>query len=162
MTNLTNSGIPTGGLLLPLTPQPRFRVRLHRFGGLADWVALAREIISVTRPIFNVETSSVEGGGLRAGEITWDDLTMAVRDDVVKAASELVGRQIAVQLDDPTHRFDMIIDVFAPDQSVIETWNCRNCFLVTANFNAMDHSGREPQTIELTIKSDAITQSACA
>jgi hypothetical protein len=159
MTRLANFGVSgiTGGLLEP-KQRNRFRVMLHRFGGLADSMALTQQIVSVTRPVFTFEAIPVDGG-FRAGAMTWDDLTVVVRDDVSNIASKRITTQIAAQRDHPTQTFDLDIEMLATDESVIETWHCRACSLLTINYETLDHTTSTPLSIILTVRSGEITQS---
>ena len=107
-----------------------------------------------------------------AGKYTWNNITLAVRDDASNTVAKLVGEQLQKQLDFQEqssaaagidYKFLTKIEILdggngalAPE--VLETWELYGCFLSEANYNEMDYSSSEVLEINLTIKFDNALQ----
>jgi hypothetical protein len=107
-----------------------------------------------------------------AGRPAWSEMTVKLRDDVTGQVSKLVGEQMQKQFDffeqssaasGADYKFTMRIEMLdggngANAVTVLETWECYGCFVVSANYQSIAYSEQTPAQIDLSIQMDNCIQ----
>lgn len=167
-----SDGNPAGtagkiGMLQP-KPQYRYKVRVRSFGAAADKVEdLTRQVANVTRPTLNYTPVTVDSYNSRAyyaGKHEWQEITLAIRDDITNTATKLVGRQVQKQLNHhqqtgypaaSNYKFEMYIEMLdGGNVNVLEEWFLEGCFLSSINWGNLAYDSSEPTMIEMNIRYD--------
>ena len=168
---------PTQGLLMPKLKY-RFRVTLQNFGASnAPNTELTKQVVSVTRPNLTFEemTLPIYNSTLKlAGKYTWNNITLAVRDDASHTVAGLVGAQLQKQFDflemasaasGIDYKFQARIEILdggngAAAPVVLETWELYGCYLQGANYGDLNYGTSEAAQIEMTIVYDNAAQTS--
>lgn len=162
------------GILMPKL-QYRFRVLFDNFGVSQPTTELTKQVIDVSRPSVNFGEIAVEMYNSRvylAGKPTWDAISLNVRDDASGQVARLVGEQMQKQFDfseqasaaaGNNYKFQLrcqILDggngIFAP--TVLEEWELYGCYVVSANYGALNYATNDAVTIALSIRFDNAVQ----
>jgi len=154
------------GMLQPKM-RHRFRVRVLNFGDEQKLEDLTRQVMSVTKPSLSYDIITVDSYNSRAyysGKHTWGEINLTVRDDITNRVSRLIGQQVQKQLNHYeqtawaagiNYKFNMYIEMLdGGNVKILEEWYLEGCFLSSINWNDLDYSSAEPQTISLTIRYD--------
>lgn len=183
ITSLTNFSVPTelGGanqaLLMPKLKY-RFRVTFLGFGVNTESVTeLTRQVSEAARPTltFDDKTIDVYNSIIHyAGKPKWGAISIKIRDDQSNIVNQLVGEQNQKQFDffeqssaaaAGSYKFSMRIEMLDGgnqksflDTSVLETWDCVGCYLVSSTYNALTYSDAGFMTIDLSIQPDNCVQ----
>jgi hypothetical protein len=174
MTVATDNAGGNQALLMPKL-QYRFRVMFINFGVSASTADLTRQVMYVTRPSITFDTVTIpiyNSTVYLAGRHSWSELSINIRDDASGSVSKLVGEQLQKQLDfveqasaisGQSYKFQTNIEIldggnggFVP--TVLETWECYGCFLLSANYNNLAYNSSEPVQIGLSIRYDNAVQ----
>ena len=165
---------PVQGLLMPKLKY-RFRVTLENFGVSQTQTELTKQVVSVTRPNITFEemTLPIYNSTMKlAGKYTWNNITLAVRDDASNAVAKLVGEQLQKQFDfvemasaaaGIDYKFLTKIEILdggngATEVGVLETWELYGCYLQGANYGDLNYGTSEAAQIEMTIVYDNANQ----
>lgn len=165
---------PVQGLLMPKLKY-RFRVTLENFGVSQTQTELTKQVVSVTRPNITFEemTLPIYNSTMKlAGKYTWNNITLAVRDDASNAVAKLVGEQLQKQFDflemasaasGIDYKFLTKIEILdggngAATPVVLETWELYGCYLQGANYGDLNYGTSEAAQIEMTIVYDNANQ----
>ena len=170
----------TQGLLMPKLSY-RFRVSLENFGVSKGTTELTKQVSEAGRPKVTFDTQTIDLYNSRinyAGKPKWEALTIKLRDDVTGAVSKLVGEQNQKQFDffeqssaasAGDYKFTMRIEMLdggngADTPTVLETWECYGCWLVSTNWNSqgLSYKTNEPAMIELSIQPDNCVQTGAS
>lgn len=162
------------GLLMPKLKY-RFRLSLENFGVSTPTTVLTKQVVDVTRPSITFDNIVLDVYNSRVnihGKHTWADMTVNLRDDVTGEVSKLVGEQLQKQFDfyeqasaasGIDYKFTARIEMLDGGNgtsvpTVLETWECYGCYVLTANYGNMAYNANEAATIALTIKYDNAIQ----
>ncbi len=162
------------GLLMPKLKY-RFRVVFENFGVSTPKTELTKQVMTFDRP--NVEfddiTIDLYNSKMRlAGKHTWQDVSVELRDDASGAITRLVGEQLQRQMDfmeqssassGIDYKFLTRCEMLdggngANEPQVLETWELYGCYLTSANYNNLDYSTSDVQTVSLSIRYDNALQ----
>lgn len=162
------------GLLMPKLKY-RFRVVFENFGVSTPRTELTKQVMTFDRP--NVEfddiTIDLYNSKMRlAGKHTWQDVSVELRDDASGAITRLVGEQLQRQMDfmeqssassGIDYKFLTRCEMLdggngANEPQVLETWELYGCYLTSANYNNLDYSTSDVQTVSLSIRYDNALQ----
>ena len=162
------------GLLMPKLKY-RFRLSLENFGVSTPTTVLTKQVVDVTRPSITFDNIVLDVYNSRVnihGKHTWADMTVNLRDDVTGEVSKLVGEPLQKQFDfyeqasaasGIDYKFTARIEMLDGGNgtsvpTVLETWECYGCYVLTANYGNMAYNANEAATIALTIKYDNAIQ----
>lgn len=162
------------GLLMPKLKY-RFRVSLENFGVSTPTTVITKQVVDVTRPNLSFENIMLDVYNSKvhiAGKHTWQDITLNLRDDVTGEVTKLVGEQLQKQFDffeqssaasGIDYKFTTRVEVLdggngANAPTVLETWECYGCYVLTANYGNLAYGENAAATIALTIKYDNAIQ----
>jgi hypothetical protein len=183
ITSLTNFSVPTdvsGGnqaLLMPKLKY-RFRVTFEGFGANSENILeLTRQVSEAARPTvsFDDKTIDVYNSIIHyAGKPKWGAISVKIRDDQSNMVNQLVGEQNQKQFDffeqssaaaAGSYKFTMKIEMLdganqksVLETSVLETWECVGCYLVSSTYNALTYADAGFMTIDLSIQPDNCVQ----
>ena len=107
-----------------------------------------------------------------AGKYTWNNITLAVRDDASNTVAKLVGEQLQKQFDfvemasassGIDYKFLTKIEILdggngASTPTVLETWELYGCYLQGANYGDLNYGSSEAAQVEMTIVYDNANQ----
>lgn len=175
-STLQNFGVPLGGgtgrggLLQPKAKH-KFRVRVINFGPVAGGIELSQQVVSVGRPTHSMEPVTIHSYNSTAyygGKMTWNPISLTVRDDVTNAASRLVGYQQQKQMNvysqtsplaGSDYKFQAYIETLdGGDTNVLETWFLEGCFLESVEYDTFEYSSAEAMVMTMSIRFDNATQ----
>jgi len=162
------------GMLMPKLKY-RFRVMFENFGVSTPTTELTKQVQSAARPNVSFANQVIEIYNSKinyAGKITWSPIAVVLRDDVTGAVSKLVGEQLQKQFDffeqssaasGVDYKFTTRIEMLdggngANTPTILETWECYGCYLVTANYQSIAYGEQGPATIDLSIQYDNAVQ----
>jgi hypothetical protein len=162
------------GMLMPKLKY-RFRVMFENFGVSTPTTELTKQVQSAARPNVTFANQVIEIYNSKinyAGKITWSPIAVVLRDDVTGAVSKLVGEQLQKQFDffeqssaasGVDYKFTTRIEMLdggngANTPTILETWECYGCYLVTANYQSIAYGEQGPATIDLSIQYDNAVQ----
>lgn len=174
MTVASDNAGGNQGLLMPKL-QYRFRVNFLNFG-VGSSVELTKQVIDINRPTVSFETITLpiyNSTMYLAGKHSWNELTVNIRDDAGGQVSKLVGQQLQKQMDfveqasaatGQDYKFQTNIEILdggngAAVPTVLETWECYGCFILSANYNSLNYGTSDAVTISLTMRYDNAIQS---
>ena len=174
MTVASDNAGGNQGLLMPKL-QYRFRVNFLNFG-VGSSVELTKQVIDINRPTVSFETITLpiyNSTMYLAGKHSWNELTVNIRDDAGGQVSKLVGQQLQKQMDfveqasaatGQDYKFQTNIEILdggngAAAPTVLETWECYGCFILSANYNSLNYATSDAVTIALTMRYDNAIQS---
>jgi hypothetical protein len=163
------------GMLMPKLKY-RFRVMFENFGVSTPTTELTKQVQSAARPNVAFANQVIEIYNSKinyAGKATWSPIAVVLRDDVTGAVSKLVGEQLQKQFDffeqssaasGVDYKFTTRIEMLdggngANTPTVLETWECYGCYLVSANYQSIAYGEQGPATIDLSIQYDNAIQS---
>ena len=163
------------GMLMPKLKY-RFRVMFENFGVSTPTTELTKQVQSAARPNVTFANQVIEIYNSKinyAGKITWSPIAVVLRDDVTGAVSKLVGEQLQKQFDffeqssaasGVDYKFTTRIEMLdggngANTPTILETWECYGCYLVSANYQSIAYGEQGPATIDLSIQYDNAVQS---
>ena len=177
MATLNKFGVPLGsdgqegrkGILQPKLKY-RFRVRTVNFGPTTDQINLTQQVMNVTKPQVTQEEVLIELYNSKAwvaGKHTWNPITLVVRDDITNAVSKLVGFQMQKQINHfeqtapaagVNYKFNMMIETLDGGNVVVqERWDLEGCWLQDVNFDTLDYTANEVQSITMSVRFDNAT-----
>jgi hypothetical protein len=162
------------GLLMPKLKY-RFRMMFENFGVSTPTTELTKQVVSAARPTvtFADQKLDIYNSTIHyAGKPTWSAITVVLRDDVTGAVSKLVGEQMQKQFDffeqssaasGVDYKFTLRIEMLdggngANAPTVLETWECYGCYVVSANYQSLSYSEQTASTIDLSIQMDNCVQ----
>jgi hypothetical protein len=162
------------GLLMPKLKY-RFRMMFENFGVSTPTTELTKQVVSSARPTvtFADQKLDIYNSTIHyAGKPTWSAITVVLRDDVTGAVSKLVGEQMQKQFDffeqssaasGVDYKFTLRIEMLdggngANAPTVLETWECYGCYVVSANYQSLAYSEQTASTIDLSIQMDNCVQ----
>ena len=165
----------TQGMLMPKLKY-RFRVMFENFGVSTPTTELTKQVQSAARPNVAFANQVIEIYNSKinyAGKATWSPIAVVLRDDVTGAVSKLVGEQLQKQFDffeqssaasGVDYKFTTRIEMLdggngANTPTILETWECYGCYLVSANYQSIAYGEQGPATIDLSIQYDNAVQS---
>ena len=171
----SDASASTQGMLMPKLKY-RFRVMFENFGVSTPTTELTKQVQSAARPNVTFANQVIEIYNSKinyAGKITWSPIAVVLRDDVTGAVSKLVGEQLQKQFDffeqssaasGVDYKFTTRIEMLdggngANTPTILETWECYGCYLVTANYQSIAYGEQTPATIDLSIQYDNAIQS---
>lgn len=187
ISSLINFSVPTepgdtgnSALLMPKLKY-RFRVTFEGFGtesNSANLVELTRQVSEAARPTltFDDKTIDVYNSVIHyAGKPKWGAISVKIRDDQSNFVNQLVGEQNQKQFDffeqssaaaAGSYKFKMKIEMldgannksFDDNTSILETWMCYGCYLVSSTYNALTYADAGFMTIDLSIQPDNCVQ----
>ena len=163
------------GMLMPKLKY-RFRVMFENFGVSTPTTELTKQVQSAARPNVSFANQVIEIYNSKinyAGKFTWAPIAVVLRDDVTGAVSKLVGEQLQKQFDffeqssaasGVDYKFTTRIEMLdggngANTPTILETWECYGCYLVSANYQSIAYGEQTPATIDLSIQYDNAVQS---
>ena len=163
------------GMLMPKLKY-RFRVMFENFGVSTPTTELTKQVQSAARPNVAFANQVIEIYNSKinyAGKSTWSPIAVVLRDDVTGAVSKLVGEQLQKQFDffeqssaasGVDYKFTTRIEMLdggngANTPTILETWECYGCYLVSANYQSIAYGEQGPATIDLSIQYDNAVQS---
>ena len=163
------------GMLMPKLKY-RFRVMFENFGVSTPTTELTKQVQSAARPNVAFANQIIEIYNSKinyAGKATWSPIAVVLRDDVTGAVSKLVGEQLQKQFDffeqssaasGVDYKFTTRIEMLdggngANTPTILETWECYGCYLVSANYQSIAYGEQGPATIDLSIQYDNAVQS---
>jgi len=170
----SDASASTQGMLMPKLKY-RFRVMFENFGVSTPTTELTKQVQSAARPNVSFANQVIEIYNSKinyAGKITWSPIAVILRDDVTGAVSKLVGEQLQKQFDffeqssaasGVDYKFTTRIEMLdggngANTPTILETWECYGCYLVTANYQSIAYGEQGPATIDLSIQYDNAVQ----
>jgi hypothetical protein len=162
------------GMLMPKLKY-RFRVMFENFGVSTPTTELTKQVQSAARPNVAFANQVIEIYNSKinyAGKATWSPIAVVLRDDVTGAVSKLVGEQLQKQFDffeqssaasGVDYKFTTRIEMLdggngANTPTILETWECYGCYLVSANYQSIAYGEQGPATIDLSIQYDNAVQ----
>jgi len=175
MTVASDNAGGNQGLLMPKL-QYRFRVNFLNFGvDTTGGLNLTKQVIDCSRPSLTFAEITIpiyNSTMYLAGKHSWSPMSVNIRDDASGTVAKAVGQQLQKQLDfveqasaatGQDYKFQTNIEILdggngANAPVVLETWELYGCFLVTANYNALNYGTSEAVTIALSIRYDNAIQ----
>ena len=171
----SDASASTQGMLMPKLKY-RFRVMFENFGVSTPTTELTKQVQSAARPNVAFANQVIEIYNSKinyAGKATWSPIAVVLRDDVTGAVSKLVGEQLQKQFDffeqssaasGVDYKFTTRIEMLdggngANTPTILETWECYGCYLVSANYQSIAYGEQGPATIDLSIQYDNAVQS---
>ena len=170
MATLNKFGVPVNetkeGMLMPKRKH-LFRVTFTGFGPLqgSSSIDLTRQVQTFDKP--KIAYPEIEIRAYYAGKHEWQPVTFVVRDDITNSVATLVGHQIQKQLNHfeqvspvagSNYKFETIIETLdGGNVGVLERWILEGCFLSNIEYEALDYTSADPQTISMTIRYDNAT-----
>ena len=171
----TDQSASAQGMLMPKLKY-RFRVMFENFGVSTPTTELTKQVQSAARPNVAFANQVIEIYNSKinyAGKATWSPIAVVLRDDVTGAVSKLVGEQLQKQFDffeqssaasGVDYKFTTRIEMLdggngANTPTILETWECYGCYLVSANYQSIAYGEQGPATIDLSIQYDNAVQS---
>ena len=171
----SDASASTQGMLMPKLKY-RFRVMFENFGVSTPTTELTKQVQSAARPNVAFANQVIEIYNSKinyAGKATWSPIAVVLRDDVTGAVSKLVGEQLQKQFDffeqssaasGVDYKFTTRIEMLdggngANTPTILETWECYGCYLVSANYQSIAYGEQGPATIDLSIQYDNAIQS---
>ena len=171
----SDASASTQGMLMPKLKY-RFRVMFENFGVSTPTTELTKQVQSAARPNVSFANQVIEIYNSKinyAGKFTWAPIAIVLRDDVTGAVSKLVGEQLQKQFDffeqssaasGVDYKFTTRIEMLdggngANTPTILETWECYGCYLVSANYQSIAYGEQGPATIDLSIQYDNAVQS---
>jgi hypothetical protein len=162
------------GMLMPKLKY-RFRVMFENFGVSTPSTELTKQVQTAARPQVQFANQVIEIYNSKinyAGKPTWQPVAIVLRDDVTGSVSKLVGEQLQKQFDffeqssaasGVDYKFTMRIEMLdggngANLPTVLETWECYGCYLVSANYQTLGYGEQGPATVDLSIQPDNCVQ----
>lgn len=162
------------GLLMPKLKY-RFRVVFENFGVSTPKTELTKQVMTFDRPNVEFEDITIDlyNSKMRlAGKHTWQDVSVELRDDASGAITRLVGEQLQRQMDfmeqssassGIDYKFLTRCEMLdggngANEPQVLETWELYGCYITSANYNNLDYSTSDVQTVSLSIRYDNALQ----
>jgi len=174
-STLNKFGVPIdgqkAGLLMPKR-QHLFRVLFTNFGPTSGQQSLdlSRQVNTMDKPKISMQPIAVDSYNSKAyypGKHEWQEVTCVVRDDITNAVSTLVGHQLQKQLNHyeqtapaagSNFKFGTKVEVLdGGNDNVLESWELEGCFLSNVDYNNLDYTAAEAQTINMTIRYDNAT-----
>jgi hypothetical protein len=162
------------GLLMPKLKY-RFRVSFENFGLGTTVTELTKQVVDFNRPTVNFNSQTIEVYNSQvhyAGKVSWETVSVNIRDDALGNVSKLVGEQIQKQFDfleqasaisGVDYKFITRCEITdggngtaAP--AILETWELYGCFLDQVNYGELNYGGSDPVQIALTIRFDNAVQ----
>ena len=164
------------GMLMPKLKY-RFRVMFENFGVSTPTTELTKQVQEAARPNVQFADQKIEVYNSTihyAGRPTWQPVTIKLRDDVTGQVSKLVGEQLQKQFDffeqssaasGGDYKFLMRVEMLdggngANTPTVLETWECYGCYVVSSNYNTLSYGGQEILTVDLSIQADNCIQTS--
>lgn len=173
---LSKFGVPLGGGsgrggLLQLKYKYRFRVRVVNFGPIAGGLDFSQQVQTVGKPKLShepVPVHSYNSTAYYAGKHEWETIQITLKDDLTNNVAKLVGHQVQKQLNHfeqtafaagINYKFVTIIETMdGGNDTVVESWTLEGCFLSNVDYQELDYSDSQFQTIQLTVRFDNATQ----
>lgn len=135
---------------------------------------LASSVVDVTRPKSNAENVVIDVFNSKinvAGKVTWDPITITLRDDMSGNTQTAISKQLAKQYDYQNqqsaraasdYKFTMSIDLIdgqntiTPEyeKSIVERWLLKGCYIQSFDNGNQSYNSSEVSTIQLTIQYD--------
>jgi len=164
----------TQGLLMPKLKY-RFRVMFESLGVSKPTTELTKQVVSFARPNLSFEaiTLPVYNSTLKlAGKHSWADVACEVRDDASGNVSKLIGEQLQKQMDflemasassGIDYKFTTKVEILdggngASTPVVLETWELYGCYIISADYGALNYGESAPVTITFNISYDNANQ----
>ena len=164
----------TQGLLMPKLKY-RFRVMFESLGVSKPTTELTKQVVSFARPNLTFEEISlpVYNSILKlAGKHSWVNVACEVRDDASGNVSKLIGEQLQKQMDflemasassGIDYKFTTKVEILdggngASTPVVLETWELYGCYIVSADYGALNYGESAPVTITFNISYDNANQ----
>ena len=164
----------TQGLLMPKLKY-RFRVMFESLGVSKPTTELTKQVVSFARPNLTFEeiTLPVYNSILKlAGKHSWVNVACEVRDDASGNVSKLIGEQLQKQMDflemasassGIDYKFTTKVEILdggngASTPVVLETWELYGCYIVSADYGALNYGESAPVTITFNISYDNANQ----
>lgn len=162
------------GLLMPKLKY-RFRISFENFGTSGSTTELTKQVSEAARPSLKFADQKIEIYNSvihYAGKPAWDPIKVVLRDDVTNSVTTLVGEQNQKQFDffeqssaasAGDYKFTMRIEMLdggngASTPTVLESWVCYGCYIVSTNWQDLKYSEQTPVQIELSIQFDNAVQ----
>lgn len=147
----------------------------ENFGVSTPTTELTKQVSDAARPgiKFTNKTIDVYNSKINyAGKWTWDPISVKLRDDVTGSVTKLIGEQNQKQFDffeqssaasGVDYKFLMRIEMLdggngGHTPSVLETWECYGCYVVTTTYDTLDYKTDDPMLITLSIQPDNCIQ----
>jgi len=162
------------GLLMPKLKY-RFRVTFENFGVSGSTTELTKQVASAARPTATFSNNVIEVYNSKinyAGKVSWEPLSIKLRDDVNGNVTKLVGEQMQRQFDffeqsssaaAGDYKFTLRVEMLDGGNgnnaaTVLETWECYGCYIEKATYGTIAYSEQTPVEIDLTIRPDNCMQ----
>lgn len=162
------------GLLMPKLKY-RFRISFENFGTSGSTTELTKQVSEAARPSVKFADQKIEIYNSvihYAGKPSWDPIKVVLRDDVTNNVTTLVGEQNQKQFDffeqssaasAGDYKFTMRIEMLdggngSSTPTVLESWVCYGCYIVSTNWQDLKYSEQGPVQIELSIQFDNAVQ----
>jgi hypothetical protein len=162
------------GLLMPKLKY-RFRISFENFGTSGSTTELTKQVAEAARPSLKFADQKIEIYNSvihYAGKPAWDPIKVVLRDDVTNSVTTLVGEQNQKQFDffeqssaatAGDYKFTMRIEMLdggngSSTPTVLESWVCYGCYLVSTNWQDLKYSEQTPVQIELSVQYDNAVQ----
>jgi len=169
-------GIPGVGSGV-LQPKLKHRWRVT-FAGMGDGVSsqdLSLQVVTVTRPSISFDEVQLDRYVNRsyvAGKYTWEEMNIAVEDDVSGKASRVIQSQLQKQQwlvgtegpflgaasEGSKFKFTTFLDMLDGNEQMIEKWTIEGCWLKTVDYTDLDYKASEQVMINLKIRFDHASQ----
>lgn len=176
---LATDASPSNQALLMPKLTYRFRIMFENFGVSGSTTELTKQVSKAARPNVDFGTQTIDVYNSKINlpqKPSWKPISITLRDDVTGAVSKLVGEQLQRQFDfmeqssaaaGGNYKFNLAIEMLdgsngartlgdtgTVKDGVLERWECYGCYIVTANYQALDYAQTGPQTIDLSIQPD--------
>jgi hypothetical protein len=156
----------------------RFKVIFDGFGVSADVTELTKQIAEAARPNVEFPDQKIEVYNSiihYAGKPSWKPISIKIRDDSTGVVNKIIGEQNQKQFDffeqssaaaAGDYKFKMTIQMLDGgnsgnfvDASILETWECYGCYILSTNFNALTYADAgTAMIIEMSIQPDNCVQ----
>jgi hypothetical protein len=170
----TDSSASSQGTLMPKLKY-RFRILFENFGVSTPTTELTKQVQTAAKPNAQFANQVIETYNSKinyAGKVTWQTITVTLRDDATGVVSKMVGEQMQKQFDfyeqasaasGTDYKFSMKIEVLDGgngiwNANILETWECYGCYITQANYQSLSYAEATPSTIDLTIQPDNCIQ----
>ena len=136
----------------------RFLLRFPSDLGIQEWW-----VSNCSRPSINqtaTEIPFLNTSNYVLGRYTWDEINLTLREPIGPSASQAVMEWVRLHSESVTgrqgyavaYKRDLILEMLDPTGTTVSQWIIKESMITSAKFSALDYSGDDLATIDLTIR----------
>ena len=169
MAVLTTLGVPDNtGNTTTIMPKLQYRFRVTFIGGSFSSTP-TRSVVSAARPTLTHDPITLEAYNSRiylAGQHTWGDVNIVLRDDVDSAVIKEINHQMNRQVDHANqsssrsgsgYKFTVKVETLdgaSPTPGVLDTYELSGCYISQVTYGDLNYGTNDQVTMTVTLKYD--------